>query len=339
MNKKIIFRGDGNSETGLGHLYRLFALAEMFRTEYDFLFLTRESSVLKVIPKDYRVNLIPKSIEINEEPEWLYFNFPPEHHIIVADGYQFVSYYQKKIKQFNFTLIYVDDMLSEHMYADLVINHSPHAKIENYNNESYTQFALGTDYSILRPLFLKKSNKPKEEKFPNNAFICFGGSDCNNFTLKAVEEVLKIDEVNSVNVVVGAAYEFKEIYELEKLNSRVSVFKNLDEENLFRLMNTSTFAIAPTSTVLFELISVNTYLLAGYYVENQKMAYHHFDKNNVFKGLGDFNDFEFSKLGDILLHVSQNDIEKQMENQKILIDGNQKDRFLKLMYKLSFNGS
>ena len=339
MNKKIIFRADGDSRTGLGHLYRLFALAEMFRTEFDFLFVTRESSVLKVIPKDYRVNLIPKSIEINEEPEWLFFNFPPEHHIIVADGYQFVSYYQKKIKQFNFTLVYVDDMLSEHMYADLVINHSPHAKIENYNNESYTQFALGTDFAILRPIFLKKSHKEKKEKFPNNALICFGGSDSNNFTLKAVKEILKVDEINSINVVVGAAYEFKEIYELEKQNLRVNVFKNLDEENLFRLMNTSTFAIAPTSTVLFELISVNTYILAGYSVENQKMAYHHFDENNVFKGLGDFNNFDFSTLKDILANISFKDRERQIEFQKRLIDGNQKDRFLKLIYKLNFNGS
>ncbi|PIB28694.1 UDP-2,4-diacetamido-2,4,6-trideoxy-beta-L-altropyranose hydrolase [Maribacter sp. 4U21] len=335
MNKKIIFRADGTSKTGLGHLYRLFALAEMFRTEYDFLFLTKEDTVLKVIPKHYMVKLIPKSTEIDKEPEWLYANFSPEYHIVVADGYQFVSSYQKKIKDFNFTLVYVDDLLSEHMYADLVINHSPHAKLENYKKESYTQFALGTDYAILRPLFLKKSIKETKEQFPNNAFICFGGSDYNNFTIKTIRQVLKIDGVNRVNVVVGAAYDFKETYALEKQNSKVSVFKNLDEENLYRLMNTSTFAIVPASTVLFELISVNTYLLSGYYVENQKMAYQYLDKRNIFRGLGDFNDFDFSKLGDILSHVSINDIEKQIENQKTLIDGNQKNRFLELMNKLN----
>ena len=45
---------------------------------------------------------------------------------------------------------------------------------------------------------------------------------------------------------------------------------------------------------------------------------------------------KLSKLGDILLHVSQNDIEKQMENQKILIDGNH-DAFSKTKWrKLGF---
>lgn len=338
MNKKIIFRADGNSKTGLGHLYRLFALVEMLREEYDFLFLTKEDSVLKVIPNDYTVKLIPKLIEIDKEPEWIYSNFSPTQYIVVADGYQFVSSYQKKIKDFNFTLVYVDDLLCEYMYADLVVNHSPHAKIENYKNESYTKFALGTDYAILRPLFLNKSDNTRQEQFPDNAFICFGGSDNNNFTLKAVREILKIGSVNRINVVVGAAYDFKEIYELEKQNAKVSVFKNLDEEKLYRLMNTSTFAIAPTSTVLFELISVNIYLLSGYYVENQKMAYNYLNKKSVFEGLGDFNDFDFSILGEILANVSTRDIQNQMEHQKILIDGNQKERFLKLMINLNDNG-
>ena len=36
MTKKIIFRADGNATTGLGHLYRLFALVEMYKNDYDF---------------------------------------------------------------------------------------------------------------------------------------------------------------------------------------------------------------------------------------------------------------------------------------------------------------
>ena len=100
-------------------------------------------------------------------------------------------------------------------------------------------------------------------------------------------------------------------------------------------MNTSTFAITPTSTVLFELISVNTYLLAGYYVENQKKGYFYLKKKMVFEGLGDFNNFDFSMLKDILANISFKDIEKQIEFQKRLIDGNQKGRFLELINKLN----
>ena len=47
--KKIICRADGNANTGLGHLYRLFALYEIYKDYYEVIFVTKSSSTLKVI--------------------------------------------------------------------------------------------------------------------------------------------------------------------------------------------------------------------------------------------------------------------------------------------------
>jgi UDP-2,4-diacetamido-2,4,6-trideoxy-beta-L-altropyranose hydrolase len=38
-NKKIILRVDGNSNMGLGHIYRGIALAEMLKDEFEVLFV------------------------------------------------------------------------------------------------------------------------------------------------------------------------------------------------------------------------------------------------------------------------------------------------------------
>ncbi len=90
MTKKIIFRADGNSETGLGHLYRLFSLVETVKDTLEFVFLTKEESTTSIIPNYYNLKTIPKNIKIEEEPKWLSECFSPKEYIIIADGYQFV---------------------------------------------------------------------------------------------------------------------------------------------------------------------------------------------------------------------------------------------------------
>ena len=52
MKKKILFRADGNSEIGLGHLYRLFSLVEMLKDNFKFIFLFVDSLFGKVSPEN-----------------------------------------------------------------------------------------------------------------------------------------------------------------------------------------------------------------------------------------------------------------------------------------------
>jgi UDP-2,4-diacetamido-2,4,6-trideoxy-beta-L-altropyranose hydrolase len=140
--KKILFRADGNSETGLGHLYRIFALIEMFRDNFEYQLLTRENSSIAVIPVTYDYQILPGNVLTENEPNWLNENYPPDKWVIVTDGYHFNSSYQKAIKKLSYRLICVDDLTTEYMYADIVINHSEHVKAGDYKAESYTKFAL-----------------------------------------------------------------------------------------------------------------------------------------------------------------------------------------------------
>jgi spore coat polysaccharide biosynthesis predicted glycosyltransferase SpsG len=146
--KKIIFRADGNNTTGLGHLYRIFALIEIYKENFEFILLTKENSTLSAIPSIYNYKLIPNSISIEEEPTWLSKNYSSNSHLIIADGYQFNSKYQKELKNFNYQLVYVDDQIKEIMYADIVINHALSVKSSDYKSQPYTKFALGTSYRI-----------------------------------------------------------------------------------------------------------------------------------------------------------------------------------------------
>ena len=162
FQKKILFRADGNNTTGLGHLYRLFALVEIYKPYFEVIFLTKESSTKESIPAQYTVEFIPDAITILQEPQWISEHYVSSEHLIVADGYQFNETYQKQIKQLGFKLVYIDDLIESHIYADIVVNHAANVDSKLYKKEPYTTIALGTEYAILRPAFIKAAQKQKE---------------------------------------------------------------------------------------------------------------------------------------------------------------------------------
>ena len=331
MAKKILCRADGNSSTGLGHLYRMFALYEVYKDHFDVTYITREDSTLGVIPEEYNQVVIPKEITIEEEPFWLAQQYNTKHTVVIADGYQFVSNYQKAIKQQGFDLIIVDDLTTEYMYADIVVNHSPHCTPKDFNAEKYTQFALGTDYAMLRPAFNNAAKSTRQIEQIENVFICFGGSDMYNLSLRAAKAMLNIEAVKEIHVVLGGAYEHEEIFELQKACNHLNLYQNLDELTLYELMNSCQLAIAPSSTILYELCSVKMPVLSGFYVENQRNIYKALSHKDIVIGGGDFSEYtseDFEKHINTILKDKA--IAPYLERQQEFFDGKNTVRFLAL---------
>jgi len=336
MCKKLVFRADGNREIGLGHLYRLFALVEIYLESYECIFLTSHNSSLSVIPQKYNPQTIPLKISIANEPEWLQEHYTPEDHLIVADGYQFTSEYQKELKGYGFDLIYIDDLVSEHMYANVVVNHSPGILAKHYKKEEYTQLALGTSYAMLRPEFISQTKKSRAPLLERNVFVCFGGSDPNQFSYKVSQALLQFEELDKIFVVLGASNQDEDLIKLEKLfPQKLILNKNLNSANLLELMLKSEFALVPSSTVLYELCCANTPCLSGYYVENQRRIHEGFLAERALYSMGNIEHFRASDfvpyIEDILV---KDDHEVQLNNQRKLFDGNIKSRFLKIMNDL-----
>jgi UDP-2,4-diacetamido-2,4,6-trideoxy-beta-L-altropyranose hydrolase len=331
MTKKILFRADGTAESGLGHLYRLFALVEIYKEQFDFVFLTKKSSVLSIFPSDYTLKIIPEEINISEEPFWIDNFFSHTDYIIISDGYQFTSPYQKTIKELGYFLIYIDDLAVEHMYADIVVNHSPNVNKKAFSSEPYTFFGLGADYAILRPSFLASAKQEKKASIVDTAFVCYGGSDYFDFTFKTVEAILKIKKIKKINVVVGGAYNHKEIYEVANKTNKIEVHKNLNELALNDLMNRSNISFVSASTILYEVITVKMPTYTGFFVQNQIDFYDGIKVKEVFFGMDDLRNFNFDTLPNKIEALTQEKIEIQIKNQKSIIDGEQKKRFLALL--------
>ncbi|CAM4139489.1 UDP-2,4-diacetamido-2,4,6-trideoxy-beta-L-altropyranose hydrolase [Zobellia nedashkovskayae] len=339
MTKKIIFRADGNSKTGLGHLYRLFAVVDMLKTQYEFVLVTRVDSTLSVIPSEYDVIQIPENISISNETEWLAQNFDSSEHIVVADGYQFKSSYQKQIKKLGFQLVYIDDLIELHMYADVIINHAPDIDEKNFLSEKYTKFGLGTKYALLRQSFLTQARESKKVNVLDSLFVCFGGADKYDLSLKVAKAAVKISKIKEIHIVLGGAYKKQEIYDFQKEHqSNLILHDGLSEPELVNIMNLCNFAVAPTSTIFYELCSIKMPILGGYYVKNQERIYESMSSKDVLYKAGDFSkysvlDFE-NKLSALMDEPRAGDY---VQNQKNLFDGKSDIRILGLINSLNIS--
>ena len=103
--KNIILRADGNGDIGYGHLSRLNALANILRSKFNVVFLTRYNSNISLIEKNVEIIKIPKDIGFTDEVKWINKIFISKNSFIVLDGYQFNSEYQKKIKDSGYKLM------------------------------------------------------------------------------------------------------------------------------------------------------------------------------------------------------------------------------------------
>lgn len=334
---KIIFRADGNSTTGLGHLYRIFALIEIYKKKFEFILITKQDSTLSVIPQAYNYQCIPASVTGAQEAKWLRANYSSSAYMIIADGYQFDGVYQKQIKNLGYDLMYIDDQMKEKMHADIVVNHALSVKVSDYTAEPYTKFALGTNYAILRPSFLKAAAGKRKVETPSIAFVCFGGADPTDLTAKATQALLDTLTFKKINVVIGAAYPHQTIFDLAKKYSQLHVIQNADESKLLSIMKECNFAIAPASTISYELCTVKMPILCGYYVENQK----HIHKGSVEAGcVIDAGNFENYTVADfkqkVLDALKQNDLQKYVDAQEKLFDANITQRFLDLIPAVNY---
>lgn len=334
--RTVVFRADGNSEIGLGHLYRLFALTELYGKERDVLFITSFQSAKDVIPNQYNLRVVPEEVSLLEEPDWLRENFSPESHLLVLDGYQFSGDYQMQIKRSGFDFMYVDDLVKGDYHADIVLNHAEGIAAKQYECKEYTWLALGTKYAILRPAFLSQAGMSRKIKKLDKAFVCFGGADMYDLSYKATRALLAHRNFEEIHVLLGAAYKHKRIFELAKENSRVILYGNLEENSVLELMKRCNFGIVPASTTLYELLTVKMPILSGFFVDNQLGVYRSFLEKNAIYGGGNFKEYSIDKFKDKIQEiVLRNDFEDMIAIQEKSFDNRIKNRLLKLLDYLS----
>ena len=260
--------------------------------------------ISKTIPNKIKEELLDNNfhcIIIAEEEDFLSILTGSE--IVVLDHYDLDSNYQKEIKEIGCKLVCIDDLHNKKFYADLIINHSPGILENDYDAQDYTKYALGIEFALLRPIFLKAARIERSVENIENLLICFGGSDFKNLTKPVLEVVKNINLFKKVTVILGAAYPYrKSLEEVTKQIPNIRILSSLDENAMLCEIQDADLAIIPSSGILLEVIAGGSIPLICYYAENQKKLFNYFKKNST---ISSFNalDFNSDELNTILLNI------------------------------------
>lgn len=342
MKRKVFFRADGGVTTGLGHIVRSCALADMLKDHFECHFLVREPSAALqqlILSSCMTVQELPDNISFEEEALNWSKSLSGEE-IVVLDGYHFTAAYQQYIKDCGCKLVCIDDIFNTHFVADAVINHAPGITIGDYQVALYTRVLLGVGYVLLREPFLQAVKHRKERQKLDSLFVCFGGSDFNNFTGKTLDAAVLSGKITTIHLVTGNAFQHKAALE-EKIATyqrkgavQISLHNNVSAAELAHIIAKCDIAVCPCSSILLEASAVGAGLISGFYVDNQKHIFEFLDRSGIFAGVGDFNTIGAAGLAQKIREMTLEQVNQQISLQSQLIDGRSSQRLQKLFYKL-----
>jgi UDP-2,4-diacetamido-2,4,6-trideoxy-beta-L-altropyranose hydrolase len=323
MKRNVFIRADGNPTMGLGHITRCVALAYMLKSDFKIIFICKE--VTESIRNEIRISgfFLVKILD-----ELTFFNELNPSDIVVLDGYNFTLEYQQTIKEKGCRLVCIDDLYDRFFFADLIINHAPGVKKKDYHATLNTKYALGLDYALLRPSFLRRARQESGVNKIESALICFGGSDSKNLTQVALLAALTFTMLKKIIVVTGAFYHDTESLKLIiQTDSRVEHHHNINENQMFSIIKVSQLAIVPASGLLFEVLAAGCFVISGMYVDNQKVLFQNFSRLKAFTNAGRFG-FEEIK-------VAISTVFENPGQHNKLIDGKSDERILNIFKSLN----
>jgi UDP-2,4-diacetamido-2,4,6-trideoxy-beta-L-altropyranose hydrolase len=324
----VYIRADGSPEKGLGHLVRCIALSHMLQNDFDITFVCLQ------IPEKIKRELEESQFALMEIEESIFLELIKPKDIVVLDGYHFDTNYQKKIKATGVKLVCIDDLHDKEFVADLIINHAPGVKPEDYKAQPYTQFALGLGYALLRPVFLGQAKKVRKVEKIETVLVCFGGSDYKNLTEQALIYVQKIKQFKKIIIVTGSAYKsFSSLKTLIDSDKRIHHFHAIDEKKMLLLMEETDLAFVPSSSILLEVIASGCLAMFGYYTKNQidmAQGINGMESGHVYLGnLENFNYFPFESL----IKTNQNQFNERIIEQIKSSGENNLKKIKKLVYE------
>lgn len=285
MESELFIRTDANNSIGLGHLIRCISLAHMLK--YDF----KITFYCKYIPKALEKDLLDNSfalIKIQEENQ--FFQQLSSQIIVVLDGYYFNTEYHRKIKEKGCKLVCIDDLNNNEFAVDLVINHAPGIKQDDYKGQSYTKFALGLDYALLRPAFQEQTKRQRRIEKIETILICFGGSDPLNLTERILRVIIELHQFIKIIVVTGVSFiETSNFKRLIMSDRRIDYRHALGEKQMLATILEAELAIVPASGILYEVLACRTIPITGFYVDNQKLVYEGFKEKGLIIDAKDFS--------------------------------------------------
>jgi len=337
-----LFRVDGNSEIGSGHLIRCLNIAKQLKS-YQIEFICVENKNLDKIFQSvpYKINTIKRTNNSWLGNTWEYDcnktieiikDKIKENIILIVDQYLIDNQWETKIRPYIKKLIVIDDLHNRYHNCDILLDQNV------YFNNPYQElvpknckFLIGPKYGILNKSFRNNKRIRNEIK---RVYIFFGGSDQYNLTGKLLERIEGNFNNIIFDVVIGSLNKnYKNILKKFNHNKNIIFYYSIPQNKIANIIYNSDLAIGSSGVSAYERCISGLFSLVVTFADNQISNAVNLDKLGVIEYVGKHSDENIIK--NLYLKLKEF-MEKTVEKLKGLsdkcikiIDGNGLNRIIK----------
>lgn len=311
----VVFRADGNAQIGLGHIMRCLALADMLAPVFTCRFaIHAPASFLLDLFSQRQLPITPLyTVDVDE-----FTTILEPTDIVVLDGYLFDEPVQRAVKASCRKLVYIDDLLTGHQVADLLINHTAGILPSDYDAAPYTRFALGPKYALVNPLFSYSDPRPTGKLLVN-----LGGADPMNLSYQIVASLLSEPAGRFIRVVLGGANPHRASFD-SLPTDRVAVITNLSIAAMADEISACELTIISCSTIAYEVATVGRPFIGILSADNQQRLARFLAEQQLAVGVLPIP----LDLDRLAILVRQASIGQDVAQQRLYLDGLSAHRFI-----------
>ena len=318
---KIAIRADGNAKIGLGHIHRTLALASYLKNTFEIKYYSvGVDDLVRGLIKSNGFDLV------NLKGSEAFIQEISKTDIVVLDGYNFKTDYQKALKVNGNKIIAIDDLNEWENVADVVINHGYSGK--EYKLGASSKLYSGLQYAIIKPEVLKAANTV-EKTSTKRVLVCIGGTDPEGYSGKIITSLLKETnkQISLLTYPLNPTFKSLEKLASEKAD-RLKLFHSLDTKALINLIQNNDIAILQPSNIALEAMALGIHISLIQTAENQKYILETLIGNSCAVKL------DANQIGKSINSITTEQINGQIKNQSKLLDGKSPDRILDIVNSL-----
>lgn len=293
----ILFRADGNSKIGTGHIMRCLSIADAFKTNGESsVFLVADASMKQLIEgRGYSVCVFNTLYEkMNDDLEKTIEAIQKyDTKALFVDSYYVTYDYLNKLKDI-VKLVYIDDLASFAYPVDVLINYNIYGDSVDYKslyskqNTALPLLLLGTKYVPLRTEFANVL-PIKIKKEVSDVLISTGGADPIHLAVELIRTIKNRKKTNGItyHFIIGAMN--KDRTEIEKLSVDMDNIKlHYNVTDMKSLICSCDIAVSAAGSTLYEICVCGVPLITYVLADNQIPGATAFERNGLAINCGDF---------------------------------------------------
>ena len=287
----VLFRLDGASFLGYGHIYQSLSLAAEFRKagrEAVFVMKRHEHEPLALVEREgYPVlPLAPGADEAQDAREVVGHARRLGVGLVVVDHHELGHGHMEALRDAGLRTLYIDDAGTRSFSCDVLVNYNLYAKRLDLRTEPRTRRLLGPRFALLRGQFQRDPDLRPESR--RHLLVTLGGGFARGMVLKVLEGLRLLDrpllERLAPRVLLGPGYPEPEEVIRRHDGGPIAVLRSGGDMRTH--MEAALFAVSGAGGTLYELARMGVPAALVVLDDNQRLIAQEFVEQGLAKSLG-----------------------------------------------------